>query len=399
MAQNIIRLTTENELEQIHTETFINTTDRVTKVTDHSVVRGLIRGNVKTAKKALKDIALATSHLFPDTAFDSTLDTVADNHGVAPRLGASQSSTYVRLIGETGTSYAQGVHTVSDNKGNTFDLEDDITIDEKGFAYVKVRSQQSGASTNVDPYSLINMSPEPSGHIASLNEYAATGGRDIEADDTFRQRIKEGPDVLSKGTLSYLTQVFISINSNVLRTIYEGVHSNGKVKIGILTVNGIDLTDQELETLLEQAGSYFSLTELAPIGTQSYGVLLKNVEYYYIDIDMRIDMFDFGQFDNTIKEIQQKFSKKVDFRFWDSSLQKIEWDDLLSLTKNTANVKYVPDTHFNPGVDITIPRNQFPRFRGFVARDLQGNVLLGQSGVDPIYYANEVDVNFTETVI
>src|SRR5690349_24727316 len=132
----IIRLTTEQELEALHVETFINTTQgRVTKVTDHSVTRGLIRGNVRTSKKALKDIALATSHLFVDSAYGTALDDVADERGIAPRLAACQSSTWVRLVADEGTIYQQGVHTVSDNKGNVFDLEDDVTIGGKGYEY------------------------------------------------------------------------------------------------------------------------------------------------------------------------------------------------------------------------------------------------------------------------
>lgn len=396
----IIRLTTEAELEALATETFINTVPSVTKVTDHSVVRGLIRGNVKIGKKGLKDIALAISHLFPDSAFDTSLDEVADNHGIAPRLGAAQSSTYVRLVGDEGTVYQRGVNTVSDNKGNVFDLEGDITIRSKGFDYVKVRSQQSGLSANVDPYTIVNINPTPSGHVGVINEYGSTGGRDVEDDDVFRQRIKEGPDILARGTLSYLTQAFIKINPNVLRVIYEGVNQQGKVTLAILTVNGIDLTDNELQVILEQSTPYFSLTELNPIGLTSVGVQLKNAEYYYIDVDMRVDLFDTGDLDQTVIAIQQKFAKMVDFRFWDSSSRKIEWDDLLQAVKNTSNVKYVADAHFSPSVDITIPNNQFPRFRGFIARDLDGNTLQSQSGtIDPIFYPSEEDISFSSTVL
>lgn len=400
MASEIIRLTTEIELEALLTEIYVNTTSKTTKVTDHSVVRGLIRGNVKTGKKALKDIALAASHLFPDTAYDTTLDEVAENLGIAPRFASAQSSTYVRFRADPGTMYEQGVHTVSDNKGNTFDLESDLVVSSKGYGYVKIRSQQAAASTNVDPYTIVNVNPEPSGHIGLINEYAATGGRDVESDDTFRQRIKEGPDILARGTLSYLTQAFIKINTNVLRVIYEGVSQGGKLRLGVLTVNGIDLTPGELAVILEQAGQYLSITELAPIGTQSYGVELKNVEYQYIDVEMRIDLFDFAEFDTTITEIQQKFSKYVDFRSWDSSLSKIEWEDLLFIVKNTPNVKYVPDAYFLPSGDIRLSPHIFPRFRGFIAKDLNGNIILNQANtINDVFYPSDIDQNLSETVI
>ena len=398
---NIFRIITEAELEALAIETFINTTSKVTKVSDESVLRGLIRGSNRSVKKAAKDMALAISHLYPDTAFDTALDEVADNLGIAPRFSAAQSSTYVRLIADEGTVYQQGINVVSDNKGNLFDLQDDITISSLGYGYVKVRSQQSGVAANVDPYTIINISPEPSGHIGVINEYAATGGLDAESDDIFKQRIKEGPDILARGTLSYLTQAFNKINSNVLRVIYEGVDTaSGKVVLSILTVNGIDLTDDELQTLIEQGGQYFSLTELNPIGTQSYGVKLKNVEYYVIDVDMRIELFTGISFDTVIKDIQQKFSKLVDFRFWNSSTDRIEWDDLLNIVKNTSGVKYALDSYFTPSVDITLPANQFPRFRGFIVRDLDGGIQINQTGtIQEIFYPADSDISFQSTVL
>lgn len=397
---SLIRISTESELESLHVETFINTTNKVTKVSDESVVRGLVRGNVRTAKKALKDIALAISHLYPDSASGASLDDVADDHGIAPRFAAAQSSTWVRLVADSGTTYQQGVNVVSDNKGNVFDLESDITIGTKGFDYVKVRSQQSGSSANVDPYTIININPAPSGHIGIINEYAAVGGRDAEDDDTFRQRIKEGPDILARGTLSYLTQAFIKINPNVLRVIYEGVNQQGKVVLGILTVNGIALTDDELQVILEQSSDCFSLTEMSPIGTTSYGIKLKNVDFVTIDIDMRVELFSGADFDQFVIDVQQKFSKLVDWRKWNSATDKIERSDLISIVKNTKNCKSLPDAYFIPATDLQFSYNKFPRFRGFIARNLAGDVIINQTGtIDPVFYSNEQDVSFTETIL
>jgi hypothetical protein len=398
----LIRITSEEELEALQVETAINTTTKFTKVSDESAMRALIRGNVRTQKKAMKDIALSVSHLFPDSASGATLDDVADDHGISPRFAAAQSSTYIRLVGTPGTTYIAGTHTFSDNKGNVFDLTSNVTLPVMGYAYGKVRSQQSGLSTNVDPYTIVNINAAPVGHVGLINEYGATGGRDIEDDEIFRKRIKEGPDALARKTLSYLTQAFMKTNSNVLRTIYEGVDANGKVVIGILTVNGIDLTADELATILSEAGPYFALTELAQIGTTSYGVKLKNVDYYPIDVDFRIQLVAGANFDATIKDIQVKFSKYVDFRTWDSFEDKIEWDDLLSIAKTANNgaVKQVPDTFFTPGVDIKLAPQMFPRFRGFIVRDLNGNVLSNTTGtLQPIFYPNEIDPAFVTTVI
>ena len=102
---SIIRQTSESELEALAIETAINSITGVTKITDHSVLRGLIRGNVRVAKMALKDMMLAVSRLYPDLAYDTTLDEVADDHGIAARFGAAQSSTYVRIIADVGGKF------------------------------------------------------------------------------------------------------------------------------------------------------------------------------------------------------------------------------------------------------------------------------------------------------
>ena len=396
----IVRLTTEQELRAIHAESFINNTTKVNKVNDHSVLSGFIVGNAKTAKKALKDIALATSHLFPDDAVGNALDQVAADHGIADRFVSSQSSTFVRLAADAGTLYQAGVHTVFGNNNITFDLENDITIGSKGFDYVKVRSQTSGILANIDAYIINQVSPVPGGHIGVINEYGATGGRDNEQDDVFRRRIKEGPNILAKGTLSYITQAFINVNSNVLRVIFEGTDMSGKIVLAIATQNGIDLTAGELSDILVNSADFFSLTEINPIGTQTFGIVLKNVEYQFIDVDFRFELFDVTELDAIVKDIQVKFAKAVDFRFWDSSKSKVEADDLLEIVKNAKGVKYVPDTFFIPGEDIVIARTKLPRFRGFIARGLDSSILLNQTGtIDPVFYPNDDDTSFTATVL
>jgi len=396
---NIIRQVSEADLEAIAIEAFINEA-QVTKVSPHSVNLGLIRGNVRGIKLAMKDLALAVARLFPDLASDDQLDDVADDHGIAPRLGAAQSSVFVRLVGSPGTTYLQGTQTVSDSKGNTFDLEADLTIGTAGYGYVKVRSQQAGAFTNVDPYTITTVSPVPSGHVGCLNEYGATGGRDAEDRDTFLKRIKEGPDELAQDTLSYLTQVFVKINPNVLRVIYEGTSVAGKVVLSILTVNGIDLTSDELNTLLQQGGRYLALTELAPIGTQSYGVQLKNVTYGYIDVSMRLGLFTGASYTQVIKDIQQKYAKYVDFRYWDSSVDVVDYVTLIEIARGVAGVKSVPDNYFSPAVDQLFRPNVFPRFRSFKVYDLSGTLQVDETGViTPVLYPNQVQDSFVQSVL
>ena len=395
----IARLTSENELQAVHAEVLINQTALVSKISDNSVVAGMIAGNAKTGKKALKDIALAITHLFPDDAAGIALDQVATNHGIAARLGSASSTTYVRLIADAGTIYLQGTNTVKGRQGIVFDLEENITIGAKGYGYVKVRSQTSGDITNIAAYTIATVTPIPTGHIGVVNEYGATGGRDVEGDERLRQRIKEGPNTLARSTIDYLTQAFIKLDSDILRITFEGINSVGKVVIGIITESGVTLTQNELDILLTGAAPYLSLTEINPIGTQSYGVELKNIEYQPIDIEFRVELVDVGAVDSVAIDIQIGFAKYVDHRFWDPT-SNVDWSRLFEIARNTEGVKNLPATFFTPNNDVEVDVNKLPRFRGFIMRDLSGAILLNQSGtLDPIYYPNEVDASLEATVL
>ncbi|HPI19955.1 MAG TPA: baseplate J/gp47 family protein [Candidatus Kapabacteria bacterium] len=395
----ITKLTSVEELKQILTEILFNKTTKVTKVSSDSVLNGIFYGNAKIAQKCIKDIALVESHLFPDYAFDTYLDTVAENNGISPRFAASQSSTYIRIVATPGTTYSVGTHTFSTNSGINFNLEQNITIGTIGYAYAKVRSTDTGESMNTDALTISRVSPIPSGHKYVINEYKATGGRDLETDDLFRKRIKEGSNILAKDTISMIEQVFMKINSNVLRVIRQRNNDQGKVVLGILTQNGIDLTTAELATLLDYGHKYFSFTEYRPYSTNYYGIDLINVVYQPIDVSFRCELIPGYSVDAIRKDIQIKFSKKYDFKFWDSNL-KIDWAELLQIVRTTAGVKYVPDNYFYPNMDISIDADKFPRFRGFLLLDLSGNIVNSITNpLNPLFYPAVADFSYQQTTL
>ena len=395
----ITRLVTIGELKAIFLELLLNHTDKVSKVSQDSVLNGIAFGVAKIGQRALKDIALAESHQFPDSAFGVHLDKVADNYGVAARFGSSESSTYVRLVADPGTIYQTGVHTFTGSHGTIFDLEADITIGINGFEYTKIRSQDVGEKTNVDPLSINVVSPEPVGHEFVINEYQATGGRDAEQDDVFRKRIKEGSNILARNTLAYLTQVFIKFNNNILDVYYQGINDKGQVVIAILTQNGINLNQAELDLLTDSGEKFFSLTDLRPRGTKAINIELKNVEYQVFDIDFRAELFQDANPDTVRKDIQVKISKELDFRFWKVS-DKVEWDNLLQIVKGVEGVRYVADKFFIPSSDIVVDKNKAPRLRGFLMRNLDGGIISDLAGnLSPVFYPNEPNINFQETAL
>lgn len=394
----ITKITSVEELKQIFLEILLNKTDKISDVSDTSVLNGFAYGCGKLAQRTLANQAVIEGHIFPDTAFGDYLDQLAAIRGVAPRFGATVSSTYIRVIADEGTSYIEGVHQFTSTSGIVFIPEQSITVGVNGYAYLKVRSLQSGLSSNVDALSINKISPIPSGHINCTNEYAATGGRDNEDDELFRQRIKESINQLARTTISYLEQVFMKINNNVLRLHKGGIDGDGRLNLIVVSVNGQDFTDDEFNEILSRSEEYLSLTELLRASTD-YALKLNNVDWLPVDVEFRVDFDPAYDQDEVRRNIQIQMSKLFDYRFWKYG-DKVEWENLLFAAKNVDGVRYVPDTHFYPHADINVPKYRLPRIRGFVMRDLNGNIIEDNGGVlAEVYYPNEIDDSFQASVL
>lgn len=394
-----VRLSTISELKQIAAETILNNTSKVNKISDNSVLSGITFAMAKIGQKAIKDIALVEAHIMVDSAYGIQLDQIAESRGVAARFTSSQSSTFMRVVGDPGTTYTAGLNTFSGRDGVVFDIESTVTIGVNGYAYVKVRSQTSGSNTNVDPLSLDSVSPTPVGHEYTVNEYGAFGGRDFEADDTFKKRIKEGANLAATSTISKLTQIFGKINNNVLRVFYQGTNSQSQPILAVVTQNGIGLTGPELDDIESRASEYMAISDLKPFGTTASLIELKNMDFQPIDITFRVELLPSFNPDSLRKEIQIKFSKYLDFRFWTAD-KKVEWDELLSIVKNTSGVKSVPDTKFIPNRDVVVDKNKLPRIRSFMMLDLSGNVISNVAGtLNPNFYPNDLDSSFQQTIL
>jgi len=395
-----IRPSTSLERSLLFLETLLNTTDKISKVSDNSVVSGVAGGVAKVAGKAEKDIILSISRLFPDNASGSQLDQVALDHGISPRQLALGSSTYVRVTATPGTSYVSSIHKLVSSNGQNFEFEEDFIVPDFGFIYQKIRSLDIGLKTKVDALTISRLTTSPNGHINVINEAPAEGGRDIESDEEFRRRIKEGPNILARGTLSMLEQLFISLNSKVLRLYHHGNDNNGRVILSIATVNGVNLTQPELDSLLESSTKYFTLTEFRPFGSSFDGVILQNIEYQPLDISFRVELEGGVDPDEIRRNIQVIISKYLDPRQFNPSKDLVEWDNLLEIVKNTKGVKYCPDQYFYPRIDIPVNTFMLPRLRGFLMLDLAGSVISNFSGtLSPVYYPNVADFSYAQTVL
>ena len=394
----ITKIVPVSDLKQMFLEILLNKTDKISDISDDSVLNGIAYGCAKVGQRLLVNQGIVEGHLFPDTAYGQYLDNIASIRGVSPRFGACGSTTYVRVIAEPGTSYIMGVQKFTSTSGVTFELEESKTVDENGFAYIKVKSTQVGTSTNVDPVSINKVSPKPNGHISVTNEYAATGGMDAESDALFRQRIKNSVNALSRGTIAFIEQVFMKINPRVLRVFKGGITSNGKINLIICSTNGASFSQNEFDLMISRSEEYLSLYDILR-EVSGYALNLVNVEWQYVDVSFRVELDPSYDVDVVRKNIQIQMNKLFDYRFWNQG-DRIEWDDLLQVAKNTEGVRYIPDNYFYPQSDINVPSNKLPRIRGFIMYDLNGNIVESNNGlISDVYYPNSPDIDFQSSIV
>lgn len=394
---------TITNLKNLWIEMFLNKTDKVSNIADGSILNGVAFGTAKVAQKALKDIGIVEAQIFPKSATGEYLDKSAALFGVSPRKQALGSSTYVRVFAQPGTIYSVGTYFISKN-GIRFIVDQDYIVDNSGYGYVSVKSVITGSATNVEANSITQVSPRPITHIECTNEYAAIGGRDYEDDETFRNRIINYNNKLSEETMESWTQIFQDLDSRILKVMNVGLGEDGKTHIYLVTQNGSFFTEDELETLLEQATPYFGLIELNLSG-ETIGIVLENAKWMYVGgekgIDFRVELYPDTDISDARKNIQIAMTKYLDFRFWESG-KTVQWDDLLQVVKSSDGVKYVPDEYFFPYYDEEVPLNMLPRIKGFRMRDLEGNILYDSgSDLSNIFYpASDNDIyKGTQTTI
>jgi hypothetical protein len=388
----ITQIYTIEKLKSLIAELFYNKTNRVTAASDESVINAIFFGTAKVGQKAMKDMALVESHIFPQYAYGANLDNVASLFGTPARYGPSGSSTYLLIRATPGTTYVAATNIFSGENGIDFQLIEDFTMGIEGFNYVKARSTSTGAVTNVKANTILKVTPVPTGHIGVTNEYMAMGGRDSETDDDFRLRIIQHPNIMAQKTLLFLAEMFRTVNEDVLRVINYGIDTDSKLTLAIVLQNGADLTLSELADLLDATKTYFSLADLAPSGNDA-GVKLVNPVWFSVGgeeltdtgIDFRVQLLDNYDPIEVRKNIQIALSNYIDFRYWTWE-QTIQWADLLSLVKGIDGMRYVPDVYFNPHFDITVPLGQLPRLKKFIMRDLDGNIIFDSAILIPIYY-------------
>jgi len=388
-------VSTVSELKNILLEILFSKTDKVSKVSSTSVLNAVAYANAKIGQKALKDIAIVESQLFPEYATGETLDIIAARYGIFSRLIQCQSSVYIYIYASAGTVYSKLNHIFVSNQGINFTLDNNIIIPECKYIYAKASSNESGLSSNSEALSITTCISPPVGHVFCTNTFSAIGGRDFESDEELLYRIQNIHNTFAVKTLDFLTQIALKGNYNILKFINLGTF-NGKTKLGVVTQNAVALSDTDLNGLLIYLQPYFSLADIATEINSK--VIIENVFYSPIDLDFKIEyLSSLYSIDEIYSKIQRKIYDYIDFRYWDFDVN-IKWDELLNLVRNTEGVIHIPYADFkvNGGQnDIEVSEKVFPKFRSFLLYNLNGNILINSGNTtNSVIYINPYNQNF-----
>lgn len=130
---------------------------------------------------------------FASTTFGAYLDLRCEEHGLT-RRPASKATGTVRFTGTAGTSVAAGVRvsTAADPATNSasveFETTEAVVLDGSGQAVAAMSAVEPGASGNVVAGSVILAVYALPGVTAITNTAAASGGADVESDESLLER-------------------------------------------------------------------------------------------------------------------------------------------------------------------------------------------------------------------
>lgn len=381
------KITSVSEIKELITGMFLkNEKTKANKIAPNGVLSGLFYGIAKIGQKAMKDIANVEARLFVQEATGDGLDNIAYYRGVGGRLGSLPSTTYVRLVGDTGTTYTVGGTTFRSG-AYTFYLEQDETIGDSGFIYAKVKCGTAGLFTNVKAGTINKLDQIPNGHIAVFNEYKASGGRDEEDDELYRNRIINTVNLVSQSTREGLTERMRLINANILKIWFAGREDSGRQIVKISTQNTAQLTVQELEELYDGIKDYLTISDSFLIGSTPT-VKLENAVYKVINFEMRIDYDKSVDIDEIRQAMQIAVQKTMDHNYFVLG-STVNWETAFIACSTTYGIRSIQDSYFSPRTDIATTKFELPVVGAFTVMDKDGNILSSNNGsISPTFYPN-----------
>lgn len=364
-------------IEELKTE-FIsslrsNCGDKITKVLPDTVFNGLAFAISKITQKIIKSAAQIEARTFPELANNSTLDQIASENGIPVRYSASKSMVVLLFYAADTTFYASGFQ-VKNSDGIVFETKKDLTVNENEFGFVVSESLTTGSVNNVEANTLtIPVTTAPVGHVSVTNTFKAINGRDQEAYRDYQNFILNIENILSKNTEAYYDALVRNFNREIIKVYSEVVIGEiNSFNLYVVKNNAADLSSGELTTLKNQIVPY------TPLSDNKFNIL--NVVYTDFDMIVPVRLITGYILADVLKDMQVNIQDFMNLTNWDFG-QKLQWDDLLEVCKNTEGIEEVFDSGFYPNSDIQISDGSLPRLNNFTIENVDTGTTIGKSNI------------------
>lgn len=207
-----------------------------------------------------------------------------------------------------------------------------------------------GAAGMVEPLSVTGMETPIAGVREALNPERGTGGDATESDFALKYRTIHAPTIANQETASWLEQLCVAGNANILRVI----------KVTSATYGQMD------GKVLSRAGGPVSAASLSALEAyceqrvrSNMAVSLTNVRLTAVEIEARVTLAP----DVTLQEVGRRISSAgaafLDYRKWDFGTD-VENADLLSLVNGTTGVASVETSSFLPSSAVSVDDDSLP---------------------------------------
>jgi hypothetical protein len=333
---------------------------RLTTILPDTVLDGIAWGMAKLAQHIITDTAYLESKFFPEFATENLLDAHATRIGLDPRRGATNSTVTLQFLADTEIdkrpTYPAGTKVKTVN-GQVYETVKTVKASEnRGICFVDARSQKIGPVSAVDTGELTMLvDTAPTGHLSVTNVTLSVGGFAEEHDDLFRYRIQAAKHILSVNTAAFYEALILKLFPHVIRVrcrTIDMLHS--KYIINVLRDDGSYFTTSELQEIKEAIQPYL------PIHDIDAGKLdVKNFEYVYLYVYVSAQ-FDTTKTATLKNTLNKKLNEYLDYRFWPEG-QKVEWEELVRLFRNTDGIVEVNDSRISPPNDVVLSVEQLPK--------------------------------------
>lgn len=270
-----------DELEQLgRAEQILNRPDL--QVNEGDISEMLIKAAAAMADKCVEHSASSFRETFLDGATGQALTDLVNDHWNLPRLLASAATgsvafTRVSATGPAGSIPAGTVvATVINPEGEDFRFETDtalaFALDEQGPKSVGVTAQATGRESNVNATGLVTRIVDALfDSFTVTNDTLIVGGAPEEEDPDYRQRAREYPSTLRRGTLAALEFGAKQITGVKIASAFEDAF--GLVTVYVSDIDGnssaqmINDVQVELDTNWKAGGTVLTVAGGVPVLT------------------------------------------------------------------------------------------------------------------------------------